>query len=151
MITIRHGVFETNSSSCHVYVYFPTKDSAKVPATVKLIPNDESTPVQRCFNDYYMWMDLDQESMENFLARLFVIGVKNIRCSDKKVEELVKKVKLYPQGHCSWGWNCDKESFALALFGSMTEMTTISDHLDMEAEVKEKYGEDAEMLAIRLS
>ena len=151
MITIRHGVFETNSSSCHVYVYFPTKDTANVPATVKLIPDDESTPLQRAFNDNYTWIDYDPEGLEIFLARLLVIGVKNIRCSDKKVEEMVKKVKLYPQGHCSWGWTCDKESFALILFGSMTEMTTISDHLDMEAEVKEKYGEDAEMLAVRLS
>lgn len=151
MITVRHGVFETNSSSCHVYVYFPTKDSAKVPATVKLIPDDTSTPVQRFFNDYYMWMDYYPEGLEEFLARLLVIGVKNIRCSDKKVEEMVKKVKQDPQGHCSWSWSCTKESFPLILFGSMTKMTTISDHIDMEEEVKEKYGEDAKMLAIRLS
>lgn len=151
MITIRHGLFETNSSSCHVYVYFPTKDSAKVPETVKLIPDDESTPLQQYFNDYYMWMDYYPEGLEKFLARLLVIGVKNIRCSDKKVEEMVKKVKLNPQGHCSWSWSCNKESFPLILFGSMTEMITLSDHIDMEEEVKEKYGEDAEMLATRFS
>ena len=95
MITVRHGVFETNSSSCHVYVYFPDRDTANVPTTVKLIPDDNSTPVQRYFNDYYMWMDYYPEGLEKFLARLFVIGVKNIRCSDKKVEEMVKKVTFF--------------------------------------------------------
>ena len=53
MITVRHGIFETNSSSCHVYVYFPDRDTANVPTTVKLIPDDNSTPVQRYFTDYY--------------------------------------------------------------------------------------------------
>ena len=101
MITIRHELFETNSSSCHVYVYFPKKDTAEVPATVKLIPDDESTPLQRAFNDNYTWIDDDPEGLEIFLARLLVIGVKNIRCSDKKVEKMVKKVKECSQEYCS--------------------------------------------------
>lgn len=149
MITIRHGLFETNSSSCHVYVYFPKKDTAEVPATVKLIPDDESTPLQRAFNDNYTWIDYDPDGLEIFLARLLVMGVKNIRCSDKKVEKMVKKVKGCPQEYCSRDF--DKEAYALALFGSMTEMTTLSDHLDIEREVKKQYGKDAKSLVIRLS
>ena len=149
MITIRHGLFETNSSSCHVYVYFPKKDTAEVPATVKLIPDDESTPLQRAFNDNYTWIDYDPEGLEIFLARLLVMGVKNIRCSDKKVEKMVKKVKECPQEYCSRDF--DKEAYTLALFGSMTEMTTLPDHLDIEREVKKQYGKDAKSLVIRLS
>ena len=149
MITIRHGLFETNSSSCHVYVYFPKKDTAEVPATVKLIPDDESTPLQRAFSDNYTWIDYDPEGLEIFLARLLVMGVKNIRCSDKKVEEMVKKVKRCPQEYCARDF--DKEAYTLALFGSMTEMTTLSDHLDIEREVKKQYGKDAKSLVIRLS
>ena len=150
MITVRHGVFETNSSSCHVYVYFPNKDTANIPATVELIPDDESTPLQRRFNDSYMWFSHYPDEMEHFLAKLFIIGVKKVKCSDKKVEELARLVKREPQGHLGY-WGIDKEAFSLAFFGSMTEMTTISDHLDMEKEVKEKYGEDAEMISVRLS
>lgn len=148
MITIRNGLFETNSSSCHCYVYFPKTDTANIPSTVELIPDNTDTPLQRMFNDFYMWFGFDEDYVARFIARLYKMGVKTIKCSDKDVKALANRIK---QGGYERPLYTDTEALSLALFGSKTQMTTLEDSIDMREYVKKQYGEDAELITIRLS
>jgi hypothetical protein len=149
MITIRNGLFETNSSSCHCYVYFPKTDTANIPSTVELIPDNKDTPLQRMFNDYYEWFGYDEVCVERFLARLYKMGIKTIKCSDKDVETLAKRIKK--DGCETYLRFTDTEALSLALFGSKSQMITLEDEIDMRGYIKKQYGEDAEFLSIRLS
>ena len=149
MFNVRYELFETNSSSCHCYVYFPKTDTANIPSTVELIPDNKDTPLQRMFNDYYVWMDFDEDSVARFIARLYKMGVKTIKCSDKKVKALANRIK---QGGYETPLRiADTDIISLALFGSKTQMTTLEDGINMREYVKKQYGEDAELISIRLS
>lgn len=149
MITIRNGLFETNSSSCHCYVYFPKTDTANIPSTVELIPDNKNTPLQRMFNDYYAWIDFDEDCVAKFIAYLYKMGVKTIKCSDKKVKTLANRIK--EDGYENYLRFTNTEALSLALFGSKAQMITLEDEIDMRGYIKKQYGEDAEFLSIRLS
>lgn len=149
MITIRNGLFETNSSSCHCYVYFPKTDMANIPSTVELIPDNKDTPLQRMFNDYYAWMDFDEDCVERFIACLYKMGVRTIKCSDKKVKALANRIK--EDGYENYLRFTNTETLSLALFGSKSQMTTLEDSINMREFIKKQYSGDAELLSIRLS
>lgn len=151
MIQIRKMIFETNSSSCHCYVYFPKTDTANVPSTVELIPDNKDTPLQRMFNDCYVWMDFDEDYVARFLTRLYKMGVRTIKCSDKKVKALANRIKQGEYETPFSLWSTDTDTLSLALFGSKTQMTTLEDGINMREFVKKQYGEDAELISIRLS
>lgn len=149
MISIRNGMFETNSSSCHVFVYNP-EDSVSVPNTVTLVPNNEDSMLNILFNDTYCWYshspDLFEYSMEEFLSALIAIGVKEVKCSDKRVVALFEN--LINEGR-SYNWYGN--DLSIVLFSDNTKLTTISDHYDIHKIVEEEFGKEYKYITRRLS
>ena len=103
MIHIRHNIFETNSSSCHVFVYDP-KGSAQVQKTVTLVPDSDDSMLNILFNDYYCWYRPEREFEDDYLGRflnnLLAIGVRTVKCSDENVVKLFELYKERGNYHC---------------------------------------------------
>lgn len=149
MIQIRTTMFETNSSSCHVFVYDP-KSRAKVPKTVTLIPDSEESILQILFNDFYSWYrperEFEDDYIGGFLNSLLAIGVRNIKCSDENVVKLFELYKAKGKYYCS-----NKKGLIQALFNESTKLTTMEDFEVCQEEVDKEFGKGYKYLSIRLS
>ncbi len=149
MLEIRNAMFETNSSSCHVFVYDP-KGNATVQKTVTLIPNSEDSMLQILFNDYYCWYrperEFEDDYIGGFLNSLLAIGVQNVRCSD---ENVVKLFELYKE---RGNYRCyDKKGLIQVLFNETTKLTTMEDFEVCQEAVDNEFGEGKKFISLRLS
>ena len=149
MIQIRNSIFETNSSSCHVFVYDP-KGSAQVQKTVTLVPNSEDSMLNILFNDYYTWYrperEFEDDYIGGFLNSLLAIGVKNVKCSD---ENVVKLFELYKE---RGNYRCyNKKGLIQVLFNDTTKLTTMEDGEISQTAVEDEFGKGYKYLALRLS
>jgi hypothetical protein len=149
MIQIRNCLFETNSSSCHVFIYNPD-ESVSVPRTVTLVPNNEDSMLNILFNDTYCWyadsLKLFTDSMETFLSSLIAIGIKKVRCSDERIVELFENLINEGRSYNTYG-----DGLSIVLFSDNTKLTTISDHYDIHEIVEEEYGKEYKFITRRLS
>lgn len=162
MLSIRKGQFETNSSSCHVFIY-DKKDNVEVPFVVELKTEEADDPLNVYFYDKYIWfkMDvercpatlLDQTDMIGFLKDLYSIGVSTIICKDKYITSLIEMIK---NGEELNGWGFirepgDKELLKIILFSPNNIIDTVSDDYDMKKYVQKKYGKNKSFIAYRLT
>ena len=149
MIQIRNSIFETNSSSCHVFVYDP-KGSAQVQKTVTLVPNSEDSMLNILFNDYYTWYrperEFEDDYIGGFLNSLLAIGVKNVKCSDENVVKLFELYKERGNYYCR-----DKKALIQILFNDTTKLTTMEDGEISQTAVEDEFGKGYKYLALRLS
>lgn len=149
MIQIRTTMFETNSSSCHVFVYDP-KCSVKVPKTVTLVPDNEDSILNILFNDYYRWYrperNFEDDYIGGFLNSLLAIGVRTVKCSDENVVKLFELLKEKGNYYCG-----NKKGLTLALFNDSTKLTTMEDFAVCQEAVDKKFGKGYKYLSIRLS
>lgn len=153
MIQIRSNMFETNSSSCHVFVYKPDTNVA-VPAKVDLVVGSDDNIVNILFNDFYRWYHPNdgEGDMWDFINCLYAIGVKKINCSDKSITNLAKQGK-------DWSYRPSVFSpcytsltvFKNVCFGDTTQCTTMQDEICMEEKIKKEFGNDTCYMAMRLS
>jgi hypothetical protein len=142
MIEIRDGFFETNSSSCHVFIYH-TNQNVSFPKVVILTPNSDDSPLDILFNDYYCWYDFSSDfvdDMSRFLSRLKKAGVKTVKCSDKRIVNLFSAVEPYG----------DISALPYIISGNV-EVETMEDYLVDSDTIKRDHGEDASYFSIRLS
>ncbi|MEE3344039.1 MAG: hypothetical protein VZS44_08115 [Bacilli bacterium] len=148
MISIRQGMFETNSSSCHVFVY-DTKASVTAPKTVTLVPNSDDSMLNILFNDYYRWYRhrYDDDDMDRFLMDLLSIGVIEVKCSDQKVVDLFERLKDEGKTYSSH----NKEGLIQILFNDTTKLTTMEDFEVCQESVDEEFGKGYKYYSIRLS
>lgn len=154
MIQIRSNMFETNSSSCHVFVYKPDTNAAAVPAKVDLVVGSDDNIVNIIFNDLYRWYRPNdgEGDMWDFINCLYAIGVKKINCSDKSIANLAKQGKdgSYQPNVFSPGYMSLTE-FKNVCFGDTTQCTTMQDELSMDEKIKKEFGDDILYTAMRLS
>lgn len=154
MIQIRKSMFETNSSSCHVFVYKP--GGASVPSTVELRPGSNETILDVVFNDFYKWFRPGRTSSENdlaiFIDYLFEMGVRTIKCSDRNVKELIQHSKN-PNRRCAYGLPgfLSVSDLRDVLFGDDTQLTTMEDYLISDEEIEKQFGKGVEYAALRPS
>lgn len=142
MIEIRDGFFETNSSSCHVFIYH-TNQNVSFPKVVTLTPNSYDNPLNILFNDYYCWYDFSSDfvdDMSRFLGKLKKAGIKTVKCSDKKIVDLFNSTE--PFG--------DISGLPYIISGDVT-VETMEDYLVDSDKIKEDHGDDASYFSIRLS
>lgn len=149
MIHIRHNIFETNSSSCHVFVYDP-KGSAQVQKTVTLVPDSDDSMLNILFNDYYCWYRPEREFEDDYLGRflnnLLAIGVRTVKCSDENVVKLFELYKERGNYHCY-----DKKGLIQVLFNDTTKLTTMEDYEVSQQAVDSEFGEGYKFISLRLS
>ena len=143
MISIRKGLFETNSSSCHVFVYRP-ENSITVPKTVELRIGQEETMLDIVFNDQYVWFP--SSCVDEFLLDLAAIGVENVKCSDSRIVELFEKYKDNKQAQ-----KYSDKNLAHALFDPEVKLTTIEDCFLSDEEIEKRFGKGYDFYAYRLS
>lgn len=150
MIQIRSSFFETNSSSCHVFVY-NTKEDVSVPNVVELHPDSRDNMLDILFNDHYIWYrgrDIFDDDMTEFIDSLYSIGVKTIKCNfDNKLKKLIRDRKDNFSSHYAY----NKEAFKRVLFGQDTKLEVIEDYMDFDKIVKKEYGKDYDYISRRLS
>lgn len=151
MITIRSRMFETNSSSCHVFV-FDAKSDPVVPATVELVVENNDTPLNTLFNDFYIWYNhspkLFEEDMADFIQKLYDVGVGHIKCKDNKIEELALKVKT---GEVYARHTKCPEKIARALFSIPVHVIELEDYEDFRSIIEERFGPGKDYISRRLS
>lgn len=160
MIQIRTGMYETNSSSCHVFSWGPD-NQVNVPTFVELVPESSDSLLNILFNDYYCWYDPSDKydstigDIVGFIDTLYELGVKTIKCSDQNIQKMIDDRKdsdrsdfMYNNVYIS---RFDKELLSNAVFGNKTNLDTFEDH-DLDSELDNKYGKSLEgYFAIRLS
>lgn len=153
MITIRSGFYETNSSSCHVFIYRPG-DTVSVPSSITLKVDNEDTILDTMFNDFYAWFRVDRgysssldDDFIQFLAMLYLLGVKEVKCSDKIVEEIFSDIKNNKH-HI---YRKPSEALKIILFGTDTKCITLEDGSDFDKEIEKKFGKGYEYIARRLT
>ena len=143
MIEIRDGFFETNSSSCHVFIYH-TNQNVSFPKVVTLTPNSYDNPLDILFNDYYGWFDYDSSGFASdickFLGKLKKAGIKTVKCSDKRIVNLFNDAEPYG----------DISGMPYIISGDV-KVDTMEDYLVDADKIKEDHGDDASYFAIRLS
>ena len=156
MIQIRKGQFETNSSSCHVFVY--KDDNVVVPKIVTFIPNNNDTIRDTFFNDYYIYYQYnpnskyDIEDMKEFICKVLMTGVEDIRCSDKRIEQLTEEVKNDIKNGMDTSRYCrNREAFKHILFDENVKITTMEDFMVCPEEIEKEFGKGYNYLAHRLS
>lgn len=149
MLEIRKNMFETNSSSCHVFVYDP-KGTANVQKTVSLIPNAEDTMLNILFNDYYCWYrperDFEDDYMAGFLNNLLAIGVREVKCPDENIVKLFELLKERGNYRCY-----NKKGLIQVLFNETTQLTTMEDFDVCQEAVDNQFGEGKKFISLRLS
>lgn len=153
MINIRIGMYETNSSSCHVFGFKPDSNIS-VPKTVTLIPDNEDTILNTLFNDIYCWYSpgkYGEEEVANFISSLFELGVDTIKCSDKSVENIANEVKNGTAKTNPFGWRCNKEMLRQILFGEDVKLTVMEDYEISQEAVEQEFGKGYKFYSIRLS
>ena len=154
MISLRHGMFETNSSSNHVFVYRP--DSIfPVSKTITFYPDKEDTIRDIFFNDHYQWYKYDpkcfEDEMVTFLVDVLAIGVEEIKCSDKRVEELVEKIKTDEAFARRYAFHTGKTAMRHILFDEEVQLTTLDDYDVCDETIGRKYGPEYDYYSVRLS
>ena len=156
MIQIRKGQFETNSSSCHVFVY--KDDNVVVSKTITFIPNNNDTIRDTFFNDYYIYYQYnpnskyDIEDMKEFICKVLMTGVEDIRCSDKRIEQLTEEVKNDIKNGMDTSRYCrNREAFKHILFDENVKITTMEDFMVCPEEIEKEFGKGYSYLAHRLS
>ena len=154
MFTIRHSMFETNSSSNHVFVFKPN-ENVSVPSTVELIPDSKESMLQILFNDNYRWYSPNrwgEEEMVEFIDMLYACGVRNIKCSDKNIRELAQERKgiSYGSKYLSRG-RIFLNDFKCICFGEETKLTTLQDFDVSDKNVKNEFGDGYDYCSVRLS
>jgi len=151
MITIRSEMFETNSSSCHVFV-FDANSEPVVPVKVELVVENNDTPLNTLFNDFYVWYDCDpklfEEDMAAFIQKLYDAGVGHIKCKDKRIEEIALKVK---NGEIYCRHSSVPEKIARALFSNPVNIIELEDYEDFMSIIEEKFGPGKDYISKRLS
>lgn len=113
MIIIRKGMFETNSSSCHTYIY--DRSELVIPSKIYINTNDD----KEIINYYYQIYEND------FIAWLQKIGVKDIYINGEQITEIYEQHQqiLLPNHSCEWH-NADigdEEIVKYNLFGTLIE------------------------------
>lgn len=151
MIEIRNSLFETNSSSCHVFCYKADED-VSVPAVVNLIPNSEDNLLNMWFNDYYRWhrpWKRDDDLIE-FIQDLYAIGVRTIRSPDAYLQDLAEKCKDEPRLR-----NTSRSllhQFKQICFGAESKVFTMSDECGIgQKDVDKAFGPGYDFTCMRLS
>lgn len=154
MIQIRNSMFETNSSSCHVFVYDP-KVEVNIPNTVVLVPKSEDTMIDILFNDHYAYYgyyhtneprEFGIEYVTEFLNNLLALGVQNVKCSDQSIVDLFEKTKTEGNYYCY-----NKKALAHVLFDKTTQCTELEDYEVSQKAIDEKFGKGFKYYSIRLT
>ena len=153
MIIIRQGMFETNSSSNHVFVFKP--GNVAVTKTITFTPHSEDTMKNIYFNDYYEWYECDPKGFEDdmieFLIDVLAIGVEEVKCSDKRIEELVEKIKTDERFARRRSSYVNKEAMKHILFDEDVKLTTLEDYDVCNETIERKFGREYNYYSIRLS
>lgn len=147
MIQIRMGQYETNSSSCHVYIY-DNSTNVTVPSVVRLTEGARDSALNNFFNDYLDWYHpSDQEDMKYFLRELYRCGVRTIECSNKSIKKLASDIK--ESGDFGVG---DVELLKIILFGDNIIIDTLRDDTGIifSKYVAEKYGKNKKFVSVRV-
>jgi len=150
MIQIRYDMFETNSSSCHVFM-FPKDMEIIVPSTVVL--NDEYATVDNMPNLYFNDINWGEEYTTPFIRMLYNCGVKEIKYTGKNqyVKDAIKKYKDEDNSNISLYYpSIDINTFKKIVFGTDVKITTMEDWMVSQEEV-DKIGDFEDWSAIRLS
>lgn len=147
MLEIRKGLFETNSSSCHVFCFSKDAQPA-VPKSVTLRPNVEDTFLDIWFNDTYCYFNMDprlfKENIEQQIDVLYSMGVETITCSDNRVQEIADQRK---DNYIHY----NPIRLACALFGNDTQLFEVEDFLIDEDYMSALYGKECNYFSYRLT
>lgn len=151
MIQIRQSIFETNSSSCHVFM-FPKNLDIRIPSTVVL--NDDYHTYDNLPNLYFNdACYFEEDSAISFIKFLYKSGVKNIKYTGNRsiVHDAIKKYKNETD------FNINTHDFYTSLknlqkicFGTNVKLVVMEDH-DVCDENVAKYGDFESYCAYRLS
>lgn len=150
MIQIRNDMFETNSSSCHVFM-FPKGMGIRVPSTVVL--NDEYNTVDNMPNLFFNDINWGEEYTTPFIQMLYRCGVKEIKYSGKNkyVTEAIEKYKEEDNSNAQLEYpRLDVTYFKKVVFGTDVKLTTMEDWMVCDDEVA-KEGDFEDYCAVRLS
>lgn len=152
MIQIRNGLFETNSSSCHVFVYKQKK--VVVPESVELVPDSDDSILNIIFNDYFNWYipERSNNEMITFIDYLYMMGIKTITCSDESISKLIESRKNCTNRGKGYlpGFRTYKQ-LRDVLFNKNTILTTMEDFEVYPDNIEERYGAGYKFAAFRLS
>lgn len=148
MIQIRNSMFETNSSSCHVFM-FPNGMNIKIPSTVIL--NDDYNTKDNMPNLYFNDINWGESYTTPFIQFLYKCGVKKIKYTGKYkyVTDAIEKYKNLDD-YDLYGLYNDAESIKKVCFGDNVKITTMEDYMVSDEEVS-KCGNFEDWCAIRLS
>lgn len=150
MIQFRQSMFETNSSSCHVFM-FPKGMGVKVPSTVEL--NDDYCTVDNMPNLFFNDINWGEEYTTPFIRMLYRCGVKTIKYTgkDKFVTDAIEKYKDEDNSDVQLEYpRFDIKSFKMIVFGTDVKLTTMEDWMVSDDEVA-KQGDFEDYCAVRLS
>ena len=154
MFQIRHTMFETNSSSCHVFGFRPDV-SVAVPSVIELIPDSDESMLQVLFNDNYKWYSpgvFGEDYMTNFIDMLYACGVKKINCSDKNIVSLAEERKEIGNrpSMLNLGW-ISINDFKTICFSDDTKLTTMEDWMVSDEAIAKEFGDGYNYCSLRLS
>lgn len=147
MIQIRRSFFETNSSSCDVFIY-NTKSNIDIPSALELHIGQDNNPVDRYFDDLYEWIKECPEDVTGFLLNLFKLGVKEIECADKEIVNIFERIKrgnITENDFYSYVVNCPLQY----LFCDDIHLECVEE--DFVNDVVKSYGKNYSCLSIRLT
>ena len=151
MIQIRYDMFETNSSSCHVFM-FPKDMGITVPSTVVLY-NTYDEIIDNMPNLYFNDINWGEEYTTPFIRMLYNCGVKEIKYTgkDQYVKDAIKKYKDEDNSNISSYYpHIDINTFKKIVFGTDVKITTMEDWMVSQEEV-DKIGDFEDWCSIRLS
>lgn len=146
MIQIRNGIFETNSSSCHVFM-IPKNTDIKIPKTVIL---EDECSADNMLNIYFNDINWGKDDIEPFIQFLYKCGVQEIRYNGRYsyVNDLIKKYKNSDPNEFYIRRN--EESLKKVCFGTGIKLTTMEDYEVCEESVN-NLGDFEDWYPIRLS
>ena len=150
MIQIRYDMFETNSSSCHVFM-IPKNMGIKVPSTVEL--NDDYGTTDNMPNLFFNDINWGEEYTTPFIRMLYKCGVKEIKYTgkDKFVTKAIEKYKDEDNSDAQLHYpRLNIKHFKMIVFGTDVKLTTMEDWMVSDKEVA-KHGDFENYYAIRLS
>ena len=151
MIQIRNSMFETNSSSCHIFM-FPKSMGIKVPSTVVLYDTYEETKDNMpniVFND----INWDEEYTTPFIRMLYACGVKEIKYTgkDQYVTDAIEQYKDQDNSNISLYYpRINKDHFMKMVFGTDVHLTVMEDWM-VSQDAIDKEGDFEDWCSIRLS
>ena len=151
MIQFRHSMFETNSSSCHVFM-FPKGMGIKVPSTVTLYDTYEET-TDNMPNLFFNDINWGEEYTTPFIRMLYRCGVKEIKYTGKSkyVNEAIEKYKNVDNSDASLYYpSTNISKFKKIVFGTDVHITEMEDWMVSKEEVA-KEGDFEEYYSLRLS